>query len=252
MSPTRLAVVVLMVAVSSPAFAGVIIEGSELDGESKKTSRFLMEGQKLRMETAEGDAMIFDGATHQSVQLDPANKTYTEFTKEDVAKMKAMMEQARAAGASAGAGAPAPKKKAGTIRYEKTGKTDSALGKGCDVYRIRGEDGEIDEEMCLAPWGSFGVQRADFAGFRAFGEFASDMSGGEVQRDWADLPGIPLIAWDKEGEERKESFRATKIEKRSIPASQFAVPAGWTKNPGFAEQMRQMEQQLKPGGGAGK
>jgi hypothetical protein len=251
MSPTRLALVVLALAASSRALAGVVIEGSELDGKEQKTSRFLMEGQKLRVETADGDAMIFDGATKQSVQLDPSEKSYTEFTPEDVAKMKAMMEQARAAGASAGAGAPVVKK-VGKIRYEKTGKTDKALGKGCDVYRVLGADGQIDEEMCLAPWGAFGVDRADFAGFRAFGEFASDMSGGEVQRDWADLPGIPLIAWDKEGEARTESFRATKIEKRSIPASEFSVPAGWKKNPGFAEQMRQMEQQMKQGGGAGK
>jgi hypothetical protein len=250
MSPTRLAIVALALTLWSRAFAGVVIEGTGSDGGSKQTQRFLMDGQKLRVETNGGaQAMIFDGATKRSVQLDAKSRSYTEFTKEDVAKMKAMMEQARAAGANAGAGAPAPKKP-GTIRYEKTGKTDRALGESCDVYRVLAADGEIDEELCLAPWGAFGVDRSDFAGFRAFGEFASDLSGGEVQRDWADLPGIPLIAWEKDGEERTESFRATKIEKRSILASEFTVPAGWKKNPGLAEQLRQTEQ--KQGGAEGK
>lgn len=245
MSPTRLAIVALALTVSSPAFAGVVIEGMGLDAESKQPQRFLFEGQKLRLETAGGaQVMIFDGATKRSVQLDPSAKTYTEFTKADVAKMKEMMGQARG-GAGAGASPANPR----AIRYEKTGKTDRALGKTCDVYRA--VDDDADAEMCLAPFGTFGIERADFEGFRAFGEFASELAGGELQRDWADLPGIPLIAWDLEDGQREESFRATKIEKRSIPASEFAVPAGWKKTPGFAEQMRQMEQQMKQGG-AGK
>jgi hypothetical protein len=43
-----------------------------------------------------------------------------------------------------------------------------------------------------------------------------------------------------EGGQRRETFRATKVEKRAVPASEFAAPAGWKRNPGFAEQMKQL------------
>jgi hypothetical protein len=215
------------------AQGGVVIEGKDGD----ETQRILLEGQKMRMETGKGgEAMIFDGATKRSVQLDPENKTYVEFTKEDLAKMNAMVAQS----------GQAKPRSVTKVKYEKTGKTDKALGKSCDVYRVvHGDKPEDQEEMCVAPFGSFGVDRSDFAAFHAFGDFASSMGGGELDAGWADIPGVPLITWDLEGGERKEDFRATKIEKRSIPASEFAVPAGWKKGPGFAEQMQQMEELRK-------
>jgi hypothetical protein len=180
--------------------------------------------------------MIFDGATGRSVQLDPEEKTYVEFTKDDLAKMNAMIAQ--------GGG-----KKGGKlfeVKYEKTGRTEKALGKSCDVYRVvRADEPDDGEEMCVAPFGSFGVAKSDFEAFRAFGEFMSGIGGGEVDRSWADLPGVPLVTWDVEDGERKEEFRATKVEKRSVPASEFAVPAGWKKGPGFAEQMKGLEEMKK-------
>jgi len=224
----RLAATALLLVPALAANAGVIIEGK--DGE--ETQRFLMEGKKLRMDSGkDGDAMIFDSASQTSVQLDPGNKTYTEFTKEDLAQIQAM--------------AKGPTKKARTVKYEKTGKSDKALGKTCDVYRVveSGDDGEDEEQtMCVAPFAAFGMSRSDFAPFLAFGDFASQLSGGELERSWADLPGVPLIAWEEEDGQMRETFRATSVEKRSVPASEFTVPAGWKKGPGFAEQMRQMKQ----------
>jgi hypothetical protein len=230
-----LAAAALALLSTGSARAGVVIEGTD-DGE---TQRFVMDGQKLRLESGkQGEAMIFDGAKKTSVQLDPANKTYTEFTNEDLAAIQAMAK-------TSGVG-----KKVRSTRYEKTGKTDKALGKSCDVYRVvesGGEPGEEQDEqtVCLAPFGTFGISRADFAPFTAFGDYASQLAGGEIDRGWADIPGVPLIAWEKEDGETKETFRATKVEKKSVPASEFAVPAGWKKGPGFAEQMRQMKQQYE-------
>ena len=57
MTPARFILAVL-VAAPLTASAGVVIEGKE--GED--TSRILLEGQKLRMESGSG-VMIFDGAT---------------------------------------------------------------------------------------------------------------------------------------------------------------------------------------------
>ena len=215
---------------ASPAFAGVVIEGTGEEGEENQ--RFLMDGQKLRFDTGSGaDAMIFDASTKQMVHVDAANKTFTEFTKEDAAQVQAMSKGVQ------------KEKSARTTRYEKTGKSDKALGKSCDVYRVIESDAEEGEEetICVAPFGTFGISRGDFAPFLAFGDFASQLSGGGVDRGWADLPGVPLIAWEKDDEGTRETFRATKVEKRSVPASEFAVPAGFKKGPGFAEQMREMQ-----------
>jgi hypothetical protein len=225
----RVAAAVIAVLAAPSARGGVVIEGKD-EGEAQ---RFVMEGQKLRMDTGEQkESMIFDAATKRSVQLYPSSKTYTEFTADDLTKIQVLMKERGGA------------KKARTTKYEKTGKTEEALGKKCDVYRVVESDAETREEeqsLCLAPFGTFGVSRDDFAPFRAFGEYASQLSGGEVERSWADLPGIPLIAWETEKGETRESFRATKVEKRHVPASEFTVPAGWKKTPGFAEQMEQLE-----------
>jgi len=227
----RLSSAVALVLLATAARAGVVIEGKD-EGE---TQRFVMEGQKLRIDTGEDGVMIFDAAAQKTIHLDPANKTYTEFTQAELARMR-------------GAANERAPKRPRTTKYEKTGRTDEAVGKKCDVYRVVESDAEPDDEeqtLCLASFGTFGVSRDDFAPFRAFGEFASQLSGGEVERSWADLPGIPLIAWEKEGAETRETFRATKVEKRRVAASEFAAPAGWKKGPGLAEQMKEYEKQMK-------
>lgn len=226
----RLAALAVALAATPRALAGVVFEMTQTSDETKDVQRMLIDGKKLRMETRGGaQVVIFDGDAQRMLQLDAASRSYTEFTREDLARMKEMMSQARA---KAGAAAP----KAPAVRYEKTGRTDQALGKRCDVYRLVQDDG-AGGELCLAPFGTFGVDRGDLGGFRALGELTSEMAGGDVERGWADVPGVPLVGWDVEGGERRETFRTTKVEKRGVAASEFAVPAGWKKNPGFAEQM---------------
>ena len=245
MSPARIAVVVVAVLALSAApraRAGVLIEGtSGGDRESKGPERFLLDGQNVRIESKNGEhAMIFDGAAKRMIQLDAPSRSYTEITQDDMAKVKAMMGQRGGA----------PERKPLSRRYEKTGKTDTALGKSCDVYRAVGSDGKSHEELCVAPFGTFGVERSDFDGFRALGTYASSLAGREGESSWADLPGIPLIGWNTRNGAREESFRATKVEKRSIPASEFAPPAGWTKKPGPAEQLEQLQlRQMQKGAG---
>jgi hypothetical protein len=244
MSPARIAVTVLFVLALSAASrtrAGVLIEGTSSDRESKGPERFLVEGQRVRIESKGGEhAAIFDGASKRMIQLDAPNRSYTEITEADMAKIRAMMAERSGA----------PERKPLSRRYEKTGKTDKALGNSCDVYRAVGSDGQSHEELCVAPFGTFGVQRSDFEGFRALGLYASSLAGRDGESSWADLPGVPLIAWRTRGGAREESFRATKVEKRSIPASEFSAPAGWTKKPGPAEQLEQLQlRQMQRGAG---
>jgi hypothetical protein len=229
----------LFLAVTLPARAAVVIEGKDGD----ETQRIVMEGSKLRMEGKDQEGksvMIYDGDAKRSVQLHPDKKSYLEFTQSDLKKMAAMVKDAREK-----QGATTPNKAREPTHYEKTGRTDQALGKKCDVYAVKDDGKSKDEEMCIVPFGTFGVQKQDFAALRAFGDFAADLAGGgEVDRSWADLPGVPVASWRLEGGERRESFRATRIEKVKVPASEFAVPPGWTKEPGFSEQMEALQKQM--------
>jgi hypothetical protein len=241
MPASRLAVLpaLAVLALALPARAGVVIEGKGGD----EMQRIVMEGTKLRMEgkdQAGKSVLIYDGDAKRSIQLHPEQKSYLEFTTDDLKKMAALAKEAREK-----SGAAAPKAKTAT-RYEKTDRTDQALGKSCNVYAVK-DDG-ASEEMCIVPFGTFGVQKQDFAALRAFGDFAADMAGGDVDRSWSDLPGVPVITWRLEGGERHETFRATRIEKAKVAASEFAVPPGWTKEPGFAEQMEALQKQGAEGG----
>jgi hypothetical protein len=204
----RLAVAALVLAASPAARAGVLIEGT--DGETPY--RILTDGPRVRLEIVGSHATVFDGAARRSLQLDLANETYAELSADDLARIAA-------------AAPPRPR----AARFERTRRTE-ALGRRCDVYRLVEGDG-ARTETCVAPFGSFGVERADLAGFRPLGELASEMTGVALVRNWADLPGVPLISWELEDGVPRETFRATKLEKRAIPASEFTAPAGWKRNP---------------------
>jgi hypothetical protein len=221
----RLAVAVLGLAAAPGARAGVLIEGA--GGETPY--RILTDGPRVRLEVVGSHATVFDGAARRSLVLDLANETYTELSPADLARTEATRKQAGAA-----ASAPARPRAA---RYERIRRTE-ALGRRCDVYRLVEGDG-ARTETCVAAFGSFGVERADLAAFRPLGELASELTGVALVRNWADLPGVPLVAWELEDGVTRETFRATKLEKRAIPASEFTAPPGWKRSPGRAEQMKQ-------------
>lgn len=228
LAPTRVLAAALLLAAPAAALAGVVIEGKD----DETPQRIVMEGEKLRIESLGKHALIFDGASKRTVQVDIEGKTYTEFTSDDFAKMKAFMQRSGAA----------QETKVPATAFERTGRSEQALGKRCDVYRVvqDGED-EGQDELCVAPFGAFGVDKSDFSGFRAMAAMASDLSGGSQNQSWGELPGVPLIAWEVEDGQRRETFRASKVEKRRVPASEFTVPAGFQRMPGISEQMKQLE-----------
>lgn len=249
--PLRRAVLALALAAALPARAGVVIDGKGSDD----LTRLVLDGKKLRMEGASGrerGVMIYDGDAKRMLQLDLEKKTYTEFTQADMKAMRGMVEQSMKNMPPEQRAKMEKSRKKGAAKWEKTGRADEAIGKKCDVYRIT-RDGEAEDEVCLAPFGTFGVQKSDLAAMHAFEETMRDMTAGsseDADMGWADVPGVPLVAWDlEEGGQRKESFRATKVEKGPVAASEFTVPAGFKKGPGFAEQMKemqQMQQQMSP------
>ena len=240
------AAVAAVAAASLPASAAVVIEGKE----GEEPQRIVLDGNRMRMEAKEGDrrnVMIYDGDAKRFVQLDLEKKTYTEFTQSDLKAMRAMVDEQLAAlppeqreMAAKAMGKDRPEQR----RWVKAGRSDRAAGAACDVYRLGGEGEQGEEEMCVAPFGSFGVQKSDLVALRAFEEAIQQLSPGQggAGVHWSDLPGVPVIAWESEDGKKKETFRATKVEKARAAASDFAVPAGFAKDPGFAEQMKELQQ----------
>ena len=226
----------LALALPPPARAAVVIEGKDGD----EAQRIVMEGSKLRMEGEDQQGksvMIYDGDAKRSVQLHPEEEelrgVHARRPEEDGRDGEGRAREGGRDGAK-GEGRDA-------LREDRPHRP----GAREDVRRVRGEGrGRVEGRgVCIVPFGTWraaaGLRRA--ARVR---RLRGRSAGGDVDRSWADLPGVPVASWRIEGGERRAAFRATKIEKVKVPASEFAVPPGWTKEPGFTEQMEALQKQV--------
>jgi hypothetical protein len=231
--PARRLVAALALAAALPAAAGVVMEAAE-DGA---TSVVQIEGNRMRVESKDG-VMIFDGDAKRLYQLDPAHRNYREMTEGDLKDMRAELEKAvkemppeMRAQVEAQMGAGRRDRKP-AVKWEKTGRSDKGLGRSCAVYREI-VDGKPTGEVCVVPFDALGVRREDFQVFEAMADFVR--SFGDQQAvgsvEWRDVPGMPVVTWDVDGGKRTEEFRATKLQKASVPADRFKPPAGWEKVP---------------------
>jgi hypothetical protein len=221
------------------ARAGLVIEGTE----AGVASTTVLEGKRLRIEVAgrEG-AMIWDGDARKILYLEPGEKQYREITEgeakaasaeaeKNLAQMppeiRARLEQQMRGSRKTGAKP--------VVKWERTGKTDAALGRSCDVYRQL-VDGKLEGEACLIPFAALKVEPADLAALESFAQYMQALSpvGGSQSAEWTELtkaPGFPVITWEFEDGKRTEQFRATKVERKVVGADQFQVPAGFKKVP---------------------
>jgi hypothetical protein len=119
------------------------------------------------------------------------------------------------------------------IKFEKMGGKKTINGFSCEMYR-KLEDGKATEEDCIAPWSAGFIQKSDFAGLKKFAEEVAKTAGmmGRGGQDmfaqFEKAPGFPVSRHILEpGEQADEVLKSLK--RGSIPASMFAVPAGYTK-----------------------
>ncbi len=219
--------------------AGLIIEGTE-GGEASTT---VLEGKRLRIDVTGSDgAMIWDGEERKIVYLEPRERRYRVITEGEAKALSAeaekhlaqMSPEVRAQLEQQMGGS----KKAGarlTVKWERTGKSDAALGRRCDVYRQL-LDGKLEGEACLVPFEALKIEAADLAALESFAQYMAALSpvGGSQSAAWAELtkaPGFPAVTWKVEGGKRTEQFRATQVERTSVPAERFQVPAGYEEVP---------------------
>lgn len=130
-------------------------------------------------------------------------------------------------------------------KIEKTGETETILGYKCEKYLLK------EEKTTIAMW-----LTSDLGDFSGFGSTAASPLGARgaaaanspQAQEWAKvLAGkslFPLRVVGSNNADSKETFRmeVTAIEKQSLPASDFAAPAGWKKfeMPNMGDMMKGM------------
>jgi hypothetical protein len=213
-------------------------------------STLYLDGDRIRVEGSGKPShetnVIVDAGAKKMIMINVSEKSYMELTESDMKKMRTQVDAMRAQAAERMknlppeqrkqmekmmAGMGAPDGKLPKVTFQSMGQTKTVNGFSCEMYRIL-RDGVAKEEDCVSPWSAKVLQKGDFEGFRKFAEeMAKEMGGaGGGQRDMFEqfdkFPGLPITRHMLDGGEDEE---IKSIKRGSIPASQFAVPAGYTK-----------------------
>ncbi|HVR61255.1 MAG TPA: DUF4412 domain-containing protein [Polyangia bacterium] len=245
-----------LAAAAAPARAGVTIVFQH--GTSPPMT-MAVDGDKIHVNSPDREAkttsVIIDAAAKKMTVLDDRAKTYTEITEADVkrirgqaAAMRGQLEQRMAAmppeqrqqmqamlDKMAGAGAEPAKPVKHTFKFESLGQKKTVNGMSCQMYKVL-RDGKAHEEDCISPWSAGLLKKDDVEGLRKFGEeMVSNMgmTDGHARQAFDGIdqyPGVPIsrVALNDDGS-RGDEDQVKSITRGSIPASRFAVPAGYTK-----------------------
>jgi len=261
--------VAALVLAGGNAFAGVIVTSSHTDMASHQTNpaTAYVEGDRMKVVTPD-TTVIFRGDQNRVWVIDPAKRTYMEFTQETVraygsqitgaqaqfsaaqAQLQAQLAQlppdqrarveaqlgARGLGAppggSAGRGAP-------PVTYVKAGQS-KAIGRWrCDVY-AKTVGGQKEEDVCIAPIATAGLTPADFRAMNSFAEFMAPLASAPMvphndYMHWNDMnkaigfQGVPLDTMMYSNGRPNMQETVKTIERAPIPGNTFDLPSGLTK-----------------------
>jgi hypothetical protein len=212
-------------------------------------STLYVDGDKMRMENPPSQkehTIVIDAGGKRMLMINDAEKSYSEVTEADLKKFGEMMKERRAQMAEHMKSMPPEQRKhmedmmggkdakPHELKFEKLGQKKSVNGFSCEMYKVT-DDGQPKEEDCLAPWSAGLLQKSDFAGLRKFAEDmakdsgATGPNGGKQMFEQFDkFPGFPVTRHPLEkGPQEDEQLKSVK--RGSIPASLFAVPAGYKK-----------------------
>ncbi len=113
-----------------------------------------------------------------------------------------------------------------------TGKSEVVAGHKCEIFHASDAEDGTETDACIA---------SDMGTFAMFNRPGSQGHGGgaesmlsRVQSFFSGKGGFfPLKVTTSKGGKVEETFTATSIEAKSVPASEFAPPAGFTAMPGM-------------------
>jgi hypothetical protein len=202
-----------------PATAGVVIteKTTDLIDETTETNTVYLAENGMRSGT-EAEYMIFRKDLQVLWIINTADKTYREINNQQVSQMLGGMDDEFEE----------------EIIYEKLASGVEA-GKWIADHYAQFEYGEKTAELWFAPFDQLGVKRSDFAITAAFDAFLDPESpAGELGdlTEWKELTGDDVYPVREESYidgELETITQVMSIERTSIPAEVFDVPAGFTK-----------------------
>jgi hypothetical protein len=246
--PSLIAASVLAAVAALPVAADdltIVSRRTRGDNPPTTTTSYLA-SDKMRMSSGDANEFIADYATGNMTIVDNKKKEYYTVTKQDMeavaAQMQAQMKQMQAqmqnlppevrekmAGAMGGAMGGV----AESVSVQKGTGGKTIAGYACENWIVT--IGELSkQETCLTTQIQMPV-----AAFDAQKNFASSMSAmagpmaksmGSVWDKFKEMKGIPLYSTDTVkilGKTTTTTMEVTEIKKGPIPASAFAVPAGY-------------------------
>lgn len=220
---TRLAAPLAVTALCTLPAAAQGFEGTvtwEMGPKARQMSQ-TYKGTKVRTEMGgprgRQGVMIMDASTKTMTMLMPDEKMYMVMSMEDMAGQ--MEDQGK------------PK----TPKLTDTGKSETIAGKTCQVYRYAEDTGKPETlEMCVAKGMGFfmgGGEGGPMGGMRGRGE-GPNLTAIAGNPEWARRYKdgfFPLRISKVAGDKVTPEMVATQVEAKSIDASAFAVPEGFTE-----------------------
>ncbi len=208
---------------------------------------------------AHRDVTVFDGAKQVLYQVDEDQKVYQRTDEGSVAEMAKALDEAAAKMrakltpeqraqmdaymAGQKKAEPGPKVVNHTWKFERAGGSERVAGYTCQWHRVL-RDGKPTMQACFIAWGTGGFTQKDFQALQDLGRFVEKLQRGMRDRfgqgqgpaasgDWMTrfvetAPGFPAVIKDLERDGAgARDMRLVKIERASIPATRFAIPADY-------------------------
>jgi hypothetical protein len=252
--------------VAGQALAGVVVTATETDLTDNKASATTIYLDQDRMKVADGErVMIFRGDLKRMWTLNAKDHSYIEITPDSMkqmqdrlagvraqmdarlaqlppeqrARIEAMMKSSGGGpaglGGPPGAGAPAAAEK---IAYVKAGVSKTVGAWRCDVYS-KTVNGTKEEDLCIAPVTTVGLNGGDFQAMKGF----ADMMGAMTQQNARGneyfsfdamskaigFQGIPVETVFYTGGKAERKNALSKVDRTAIPGNAFELPAGYKK-----------------------
>lgn len=247
------AAIVCGLAAHANAADGIQLVQKVTNGTTVQTFQIQMDNTHMRAEIADAagkkQVILFDGAKQAVDIIDMDHKSYVEMTKADIDRVAtqvqgamAMMQQqmanlppaqrAQMEAMMRGRGMPGAAAVAKT-EYKRNG-TDHIGHWTCDKYDGY-QNGEKTSEICTVPPTALGFGMTDLDVSRQLAEFYSKLVPQQADQivsigrmEDQGFSGFPVRRVFKIGP-TQATMEVTEAGHANIPASQFAVPAGFTK-----------------------
>lgn len=253
MAPMRHTICALLLAAALPALADdlTIISKVTRDGGPPQTATNYISSDHVRMAQPDGKEMIVDLKTGDMTTLDTAKKTYYVMTRQDFeamnAKIQEQMNSPEMKKAQEQLKNLPPEQRAQmekmmggmfTISVEKSGTSRKIAGYDCENWTIAiGQFSKSEEcvttqlKYPVAAWDAYkGFADSMKSMMAAMGPMAKDAM--KMQEQFKKMKGLPLAytsSTDIMGHKTVIASEVTSIKYGPIPASAFAIPAGYTK-----------------------